>query len=140
MHDDGPITSAPDPADLVTLQVADSEFEANTIVATLHEAGIEAVAFGATSAAWPALGAVRVPIQVRREDLERAKAAIKKTIADSVDLDWDEVDVGQREDEVPLNEPGRLPMIPRAGQIAAIIVVALMLLLAVWFLSAMPWW
>jgi hypothetical protein len=81
--------------DLVTLVVKPTEFEAKTLVAVLEEEGIKAVAFGAASAVMPlGIRITPVPVQVRRADLDRAKAALQMNIADSVDLDWDEVDVG----------------------------------------------
>ncbi len=99
---------------LVTLQVAGTEFEAQTIVAVLREREIEAVAFpsamqtlGLEGVGARMLGGI--PVQVRACDVERAKAALRanKFLADSVD--WDMVDVGEEDPEARrLAAPGGL--------------------------------
>ena len=116
------------PDDLVTLTTKPTEFEANILVAVLREAGIEAFAFG-TSAAMLELSPRITPayVQVRQADLERAREALKQNVADSVDLDWDEVDVGVREDDLPLNTPGRMPLIIKIGFLVAVIAILLAL-------------
>ena len=116
------------PDDLVTLTTKPTEFEANILVADLREARIEAIAFG-TNAAMLELSQRITPayVQVRQADLERAREALKQNVADSVDLDWDEVDVGQREDDLPLNTPGRMPLIVKVGFVVAIIAILLAL-------------
>lgn len=117
------------PDDLVTLTTRPTEFEAHTLVAVLEEAGIDAYAFGAMHALLPlSERIVAVPIQVRRRDLERAQAALAQNVADSVDLDWDEVDVGEREDQLPLTTRTRMPLIPSIGFVIAVILILLMLL------------
>ncbi len=115
-----------DPDALATLRTVGSEFEAHTLVAVLREEGIEAHAFAALHASLP-LGQRRfgVPVQVRRADLERARAALKKNASDSVDLDWDEVDVGEREDHLPLTPVNRMPLLARIGFAVAVAVVVL---------------
>ena len=109
---------------LTTLLEARSEFEANMAVAVLAEAGIEAFAFGEAYGALP-LNArfMRVPVQVRASELAQAKAALSQNISDSVDLDWDEVDVGQREDALPLSTPGRMPLAARIAFAVAVAIV-----------------
>lgn len=87
-----------DPDSLVTLLTADSQFAAHTIVAVLEDAGIEAVAFDATAAGLGlgiSSGMIGVPVQVRRADLERARIALDQNASDSIDVDWNAVDVGQ---------------------------------------------
>ncbi len=117
-----------DPNDLVTLRNAESEFQAGILVAVLQEAGIEAFAFGGVTAAMP-LGQRITPVavQVRQVDLERATEALKQNASDSVDLDWDEVDVGERSDRLPLGSRDGLPLIPKLGFWVAIIIIASML-------------
>ena len=66
-----------------------------------------------------------MPVQVRRADLERARAALEKNTSDSVDLDWDEVDVGEREDHLPLTPVNRMPLLARIGFALAVAVVVL---------------
>ncbi len=126
--------SGSDPDALETLLTVNSEFEAHTLVAVLREEGIEAYAFGAMHASLP-LGEriAAVPVQVRRADLERAHAALEKNATDSVDLDWDEVDVGEREDHLPLTPVNRMPLLARIG--FAVAVAVLVLTLAVKMIS-----
>lgn len=86
-----------DPDSLVTLLTADSQFAAHTIVAVLEDAGIEAVAFDATAAGLGLglnSGMIGVPVQVRRADLDQARAALDKNASDSIDVDWNAIDVG----------------------------------------------
>ncbi len=100
-------------SDLTTLTTAETPFEAHTIVMVLNNAGIEAVAFDKAQGIFGISvvpGVKGVPVQVRSEDLEKARDALKSNISDSVDLDWDEIDVGEREDRLPLSRPGRLPL------------------------------
>ena len=121
-----------DPDELVTLTTRPTEFEANVLVAVLEEAGIEAFAFGAMRAALPLSERLTsVPVQVRRRDLEQAKAALAQNVADSVDLDWDEVDVGERDDNLPLTQRNGLPLIPRIGLLTVILIVAIVAALAI---------
>jgi hypothetical protein len=118
--------------DLVTLIVKSNEMEAGAVQAVLEDAGIDAFAFGAAQMAFPYNGPLNgVPVQVRQADLERAKAALSQNVADSVDLDWDEVDVGQREDDVPIAHRTRLPLIVRLGQIVVILMLAMIVINAI---------
>lgn len=84
------------PDDPVTLLNAINEFEAGIIVDALAEAGIAAKALSMMAGdayASPTTGG-RVPVMVRRDQLEAAKAAVEQRRSDSVDIDWAEVDVG----------------------------------------------
>jgi hypothetical protein len=94
-----------DPDILVDLTTASSEFEAGVIVEALKGQGIAAQAFTTAGAVLQWEVAVSQPfrVAVRRGDLERAKAALRAIKADSVDLDWDEVNTGER---VPEDESG----------------------------------
>ncbi len=86
------------PDDPVQLLTASNEFEAGLIVDTLQEAGIAARAFAAMTgdAYTSASTGGRVPIMVRRDQMEAAREAIERRRSDSIDIDWSEVDVGQR--------------------------------------------
>ncbi len=89
---------------LVQAALAESEFAAQTKAAVLQDEGIEAFVFPAERS-WTGGLAIApsgggVPVWVRKSDLERAKGALTRVIADSVDLNWDEVDVGEPEHEV----------------------------------------
>jgi hypothetical protein len=110
--------------DLVTLLSAETAFEAHTIVAVLKNAGIDAVAFDATRTGMGlSIKSVDgVPVQVRRVDFERARGALETNISDSVDIDWDEVDVGEREDDAPLRAPGRMPVLAQVAFGVAVLV------------------
>ena len=66
---------------------------------------------------------------VKPEDLERAKEILDNCVADSVDLDWDEVDVGEREDYLPVGPVGRVP------RLAKIALTIFLLSLLAWLLG-----
>ncbi len=129
------MTSAGDPDRLVTVHVATSEFEAQSVAAILREREIQVAVFGAAIQAFGLDGVGSrmlggIPVQVRSEDLERAKSALRanKFLADSVD--WDSVDVGEADGEVAaLVRTGAFDtlggLMVRAGRIAAIAIVVL---------------
>jgi hypothetical protein len=92
---------AGDPDILVPLTSARTEFEAQTMAAALEADGIRAKVF-ATSAnmlQWEGGYTDPIKVMVRRADLERAAASLKRTRKESVDIDWSEVDVGPGEGE-----------------------------------------
>lgn len=98
----GDSSDSADPSELVTVHVATSDFEAQTIAAVLRDGGVEAAVFGAALGAFGLTGSGSrllggVPVQVRAGDLERAKGVLRanKYLADSVD--WDSVDVGEED-------------------------------------------
>jgi hypothetical protein len=125
-----------DSDDLVTLTTRRTEFEAHTVVAILQDAGIEAFAFGAVQTVLPLTSRlVAVPIQVRKRDLDRARQAIQQNVADSVDLDWDEVDVGERVDDLPLKDSRDMPIMAMLGYITAVLMVFLMIFGALWLMK-----
>ncbi|MHC5113292.1 MAG: putative signal transducing protein [Planctomycetota bacterium] len=115
----------PRPEDLVLLTTAESRFEAGVIVGVLESAGIEAVVMDSSS---PTEGVAfrppeaGVPVSVRYANIEAARAAVDRHNEDTVDLDWDEVDVGRREDDLPLTPLGHLPPAARIAFIVAVIV------------------
>lgn len=115
-------------ADLQTVAVTTTEFEAQTLVVVLEEAGIPASAFGSVRSTLP-LGArfTGVPVQVRRGDLERARVVLERRRTESADIDWDAVDLGAREDDVPPARPGRMPVLARLGFLVAAIIVVIMI-------------
>ena len=118
--------------DLVTLTVKPNEFAAAAVVAVLEEADIQAWTFGLGQAALP-LGErlIGVPVQVRKVDLARAQDALKQQVADSVDLDWDSVDVGERADDLPLGSPRHMPLVVWLGYWLAIALLVITLLAVV---------
>lgn len=91
---------AQDPDILVDLTTAASAFEADVMVQALRAEGIPAETFtlAASTLQWEIAGRQPFRVMVRRADLERAHATLRNLKADSVDLDWDEVDTGAPED------------------------------------------
>ena len=122
---------ADDPNEPAIVVRVPSEFEAHTIAAILHEAGIEAtVAAGAPS--WTGQvdispGAQGSAVVVRSTDLRRARTVLDESDRDSIDLDWDQVDVGERDDNLPLTPVGRMPI---PAKIAAALAAAILIITA----------
>jgi hypothetical protein len=101
---------AADPDILVPLTSARTEFEGQTIAAALEADGIPAKVF-ATSAnmlQWEGGYTDPIKVMVRRRDLERAAASVKRTRQESVDIDWSEVNVG-------IGEGDGYPVCPACG-------------------------
>ena len=99
--DEGSPDPNPKHDSLVTLRSCHSTFEAHSIAAVLDEHDIECVVFDAIDSALGLPGAnPPIQVQVRMRDLDRASRAIENTQADSVDIDWDEVDVGVMQESV----------------------------------------
>ena len=117
-----------------------TEFEAHTIAAILHVGGIKAtVAPGAPS--WTGQIALDPAAQgsaviVRNADLRRARTVLDESDRDSIDLDWDEVDVGDRDDNLPLTPVGHMPIPAKiaAALAAAILIVTALLGVLLMFL------
>ena len=63
----------------------------------------------------------------RAADVDRAKAALAENKIQAASVDWDSVDVGAREDALPLHKPGRMPWLIRAGFLVAVLAIVLML-------------
>ncbi len=118
-----------DPAVVVTVP---TEFEAHMIAAILKTNGIESTVTN-SAPSWTG----QMPISptargsavvVRRADLERASAVLRESEQDSVVLDWDQVDVGQREDDLPATPVGHMPL---PAKMAAMVAAAILILSAV---------
>jgi hypothetical protein len=115
-------------SDLAAVAETAGEFEAQAKAAILRAGVIEAMVVS-NGGSWssylrlssPGIGAT---VLVRREDRDRARALLRETIADSVDLDWDQVDVGEREDNLPLHPVNRMPLLARIGFALAVALVA----------------
>ncbi|MCA9284423.1 MAG: DUF2007 domain-containing protein [Phycisphaerales bacterium] len=119
-----------DPDDTVPLVATSTAFEAEAIVAILSDAGIRAMAVGTHfSPLGMGLGLglgrphQRVTVEVRERELDAARRLLQQRMADSVDIDWDAVDLGEREDNLPLNRPGRLPWPVLVGYLVAVVLV-----------------
>jgi hypothetical protein len=125
----------PDETELVVVASAKTEFEAHAITAILEDAGIEASAFGLVRQALPLdTKFTHVPVQVRAEDAERARQVLKQNVSDSVDLDWDEIDVGEREDQVPLSSERESSPLARA-----VLSVTIVLLIVTFIVLLFSW-
>ena len=128
--------------DFAVLTTAETEFEAEAKAEALRARGVEARVMrnapswtGHASISPTARGA---SIFVLRDDLERARTILKQVVADSVDIEWDEVDVGEREDDLPLHEVGRMPPLAKVSFVVALAIVLLAFgwligMLFVWF-------
>jgi len=119
-----------DPDDPVPLVTTTTAFEAEAIVALLSDSGIRATAVGTHfSPLGMGLGIglgrphQRVTVEVRQRELDAARRLLQQRMADSVDIDWDAVDLGEREDDLPLNRPGRLPWPVLVGYVVAAILL-----------------
>lgn len=120
---------------LVTVHLATSDFEAQTVAAILRDREIDVAVFSTAIQAFGLDGMGNrmlggIPVQVRSEDLERAKAALRsnKFLADSVD--WDSVDVGEEDESAKqLGKSGGMNTFGRfmvgGGRIAALIILVL---------------
>lgn len=120
---------------LVTVHLATSDFEAQTVAAILRDREIDVAVFSTAIQAFGLDGMGNrmlggIPVQVRSEDLERAKAALRsnKFLADSVD--WDSVDVGEEDESAKqLGKSGGMNIFGRfmvgGGRIAALIILVL---------------
>jgi len=112
--------------DLVTVRQARNEFEATIIVNTLRSEGIDAFSFGMFRNILPVESRFTgVPVQVRQGDLDRARTVLREQAEDSSDLEWDEVDLGERDDELPLRETNRMPWPARIAFIVAVLIALL---------------
>lgn len=126
-------TSPPD--DLIKFLQVDSEIQAHIQAAILLDAGIEThvINDGASWAGMLRLSATEggAGIWIRTRDVEAAKDALARNVADSVDLDWDEVDVGTREDDVEPSPRRDMPWPARISFMVALFMMLLGLLLSI---------
>lgn len=92
----------PSPQELVPISDASGPAEAHIIASMLRENGIEAFVFdtAAMTLQWDAPRIINpYLVHVQRSAVERALQLIASNREASVDLDWDEVDVGEAVDE-----------------------------------------
>ena len=90
-----------DIASLAELMTAANEGEAGIVRAALQAEGIPTWQHTADTALLGIFGASGMhatTVRVRSADLQRARELLDRVRQDSVDLDWNEVDVGQPED------------------------------------------
>lgn len=94
-----------DPSELVALTTAAHEFEGEAIAEALRAQEIPAEVFGGIAKAglqWDIGFTDPVKVMVRRGDLGRAGAVLRAVRAESVDLDWDEVQPAGSEQAPPV--------------------------------------
>ena len=123
-----------DPDQLVTITMATSEFTAHILIAILDDAGIEAMSFGSTGTTLGVTGQIAnprwgVPVQVRRRDADAAKAVLLANRRDSIDIDWDMVDVGQSGPHT--SSTPHPPIAARVGWFVAVALVMFGLILGI---------
>ena len=118
--------------DLAVVATAESEFEAETKAEVLRARGLKAMVTR-NAPAWTGFLSISpraraAAVMVYREDLERATEMLKQVIADSVDIDWDEIDVGEREDDLPLHKVNRMPILAMASFAVAVAIIGVTVL------------
>lgn len=132
--------------DFVVAERCPSQFAAHALVALLADYDIKATV--ADSGSYVLSGMVyssglgrgeRVfPVLVPASQLELARLTIKDARADASELDWDQVDIGERTDQIPLTEvPTKAPWWLRGVAIAGLIllgltIVGFIIMLFVW--------
>ncbi len=82
--------------DLVTLICPPTEFEANILAIVLRDNGIEAFVFATPTigvGVGLSAGRLGVPLQVMREDVDSARQVLLDNKRNSIDIDWDELEL-----------------------------------------------
>ena len=100
--------------DLEPIATTETEFEAQTKAVVLRAEGIECAVVG-NAPSWTGQMSLSPTgrgafVLVKRQDADQARKILQQRIDDSVDLDWDEVDVGEREDALPLHPVNGMPL------------------------------
>jgi hypothetical protein len=117
---------APEP--WATVAACRTPFEAHAIAALLRDEGFEAEVLDAAhlSLGGALGGRLRdVPVLVPPADLEAAREILAVRSEESRDIDWDSIDVGHREDDLPLRRPGRMPVLAVIGLIVAALIIVM---------------
>ncbi len=114
--------------DLEPIAQTDTEFEAQTKAAVLRSEGIDCAVVG-NAPSWTGQMSLSPTgrgafVLVKHQDVEQARKILQQRIDDSVDLDWDKVDVGEREDVLPLRPVNGMPMLAKIA--AALIALTLL--------------
>lgn len=128
-----------DPDSLVDLTSARSEFEASIMIGVLKDRGIPAFTFSnaGMTLQWEVAGSLPFRVCVRRDDLERAREAIREARSESVDIDWSQVAVGPQADDVQkqLDDDPRPFVLEWLSRWGLAVVAVAMALWAVWAAS-----
>ena len=127
--------TVPDPADLAPAATGADEFEAQTKAAVLEAEGIDAFVFTAernwTGGVGLAKSEAGVAVWVKREDIARAKQILRERAEDARSIDWEQVDVGERVDSLPLRSGAHVPWLPKIGFYLAVGIVILSAVVAI---------
>lgn len=127
-----------DPDDLVMLTSAASELQAGLWISVLESHGIRAVSPGsaATTLRWEVAATDPHRLYVRRADAQRAREVLDNQKSDSIDIDWNEVDVGAPE-EATSSEAG--PTAGNSSRTAMAVAIAVILIgIFVWLVVFAP--
>jgi hypothetical protein len=120
--------------ELVELRTVVNELEAGVIRAVLTEAGIFSSQHTANGLFLGAFGANPfnpTTVRVRRDDVQRAEDVLAANRKDSVDIDWDEVDVGEPEDRVAAGGEGVVRVSRRRKRVVRGVGLAVVMLLLI---------
>ncbi len=133
------MNTEPGVEDMAVVATTATEFEAQTKAAVLRSEGIDCTVTrnapwwtGHVSISPTAWG---VTVWVCRRDLKSAQGVLQQAIADSVDLDWDQVDVGEREDDLPLRPVNQMPWLAKVAFAVAAMLILLTLLLSLFAMT-----
>ena len=120
-----------DPDTLVDIQNASSEVGASVLVEALKAEGVPAFSVANAGAwlQWEVLASQPFRISVRRQDVEKARKILQSIKADSVDIDWNEVDVGAMADAPA---PQKLPRFVKSDMMRTAMLVAGLGLVVLW--------
>lgn len=128
-----------DPDSLVDLTNARSEFEASIMIGVLKDRGIPAFTFAnaGMTLQWEVAGSLPFRVCVRRDDLVRAREALREARSDSVDIDWKQVEVGSLPDtaQKQLDDEPRPFVLEWLTRWGLVVVAFAMALWAVWVAS-----
>ncbi len=118
-----------DPEILVPLTSTKTGFEAETITQALIAHGVPAQVFGLSAQVmqWELGYHDAIKVMVRRGDLETARDILKAIKADSVDIDWSEVDVGPEPSDITeAVPPGTEASAPSSGRSPSALLVLIL--------------
>ena len=119
---------------LVSVEDCDSKFAAEALVILLAEFDIQADSPGVLpenyTSLQPRQGMGAYPVLVRESQLELARLTIEDARTDARELDWEQVDIGERCDNLPL-KPVPKAIKPSIRFIAMICLILLVIFVAI---------
>lgn len=115
---------------LVPVENCESKFAAEALVILLAEFDIPADSPGVLPENYRSPGKGAYPVLVRESQLELAKLTIQDARSDARDLDWEQVDLGERCDNLPL-KPVPKAIQPSIRFIATICLIGLVILVVI---------